>query len=149
MTEERRKKFKKLIKERNLVEIRDEFGSINTLDPNGEAGEVDERLELLKGEISENELYEKHNAELLPILPDEAQWTRSYFNKQKVKLFRNFSKERFEHVREVGKFIFPLNNSQNVNGLTTENKDSSIDTKTKIIVGVGIVLVIAFAISMS
>lgn len=124
MIEESKIEFENYIKEKNIEDIRIAIESSNALDPNGERGEVEERLSLLKNKISDDELYEKHDDELYPILPKE-QWDEDYFNKQKVKLQRNFSKERLEHVRELGKFIFP----QEVKTTKIKEEQSKISQK--------------------
>lgn len=106
MTEERKNEFIKFIENKDILQIRSHLESINSLDPNGEKGEITDRLLLLKGKISDDELYEKHEDGDAPILKKES-WNEDYFNEQKVELQYNFSKERFEHVRKLGKFIFP------------------------------------------
>lgn len=146
MLDERRKEWLKYIKDRNISRIRIDLEAINSLDPNGRAGDVDECLELLKSEMSEDELYEKHDDTLTPILPKE-QWTRDYFNKQKVELGYNFSKERFQHVRELGKYLFPIKKPNPSNSFTKNNEKYMINTKIKVIVGLAIVVVVILVIA--
>lgn len=150
MTEERRKEFIDFIDQKNIRQIRISIESVNSLDPNGERGEVDERLELLKGRVSDDELYEKHDDELFPILPKDI-WDEDYFNKQKVKLQRNFSKERLEHVRELGKFIFPpkekISSSKNEEVKNNTQKKSSKNSKLVIagLIAAGVIAAVLLA----
>lgn len=145
MIEESKVEFENYIKEKNIEDIRISIESSNALDPNGERREVEERLSLLRNKISDDELYEKHDNDLYPILPKE-QWDEDYFNKQKVKLQRNFSKERLDHVRELGKFIFPVeiktNETKKEERIETSQKKSS-KNNTLAIIGILAVGVVA------
>lgn len=78
-----------------------------------------------------NGFFEEHK-EMTLMSSDVARWDRSYWDKLKMDLMKNFSKKRFEHMREVAKVVY----SEKIKRLSTErarnNKTSKAEDITNI-----------------
>jgi hypothetical protein len=75
-------------------------------DPGFSKGTLDESIKYcLSHGITENELFDVHDGSIFSDNPTE--WTRDYYSSQRVDFRANFSKERLEHLRKVGKKLFP------------------------------------------
>ncbi len=76
-----------------------------------------------------SDLYDGHNGkEFL----DESQWTEDYLNEEIVSLFRNFSKERIELLKQIINKVYDIKDSKK-----NKSEDKLVNSKTikKIIVG--------------
>lgn len=53
------------------------------------------------------ELFQPHNDKLYPMRNDSTEWTEDYWHGLTGDLMRNFSKERFQHLCDVGVHVLP------------------------------------------
>lgn len=99
----------------------------------GDTQEIKEALNYVKKSLTEeeyNNIWEKYDG--LKLDKDSNNWDKRYFASLEVDLSDNFSKERFNHILEVGKFVYgtteksqsPLNESD-----LSLNKVNSVDKK--------------------
>lgn len=102
-------KLKKAVSEKNYVTIRDALWSRIALDPSFTKG-FPESLEYcyING-ISENDLFEKHDAR-----PMSGEVTNDNFSNLCGELSTNFSKERLEKIKEIGRKLYPVSEEKPV-----------------------------------
>jgi hypothetical protein len=95
----------KAIEKRELGRIREILSGFITADQSFSKGIFDERLRYCVSRgVLEQELFVPFDGGLLNENPIE--WDIPYFAKQRVRFHANFSRERLEHLRQIGKKIF-------------------------------------------
>lgn len=97
-------KFKTDVAARNPVAIRDGLWSCITLDPNFTDGFPESWQYCLDNGITEGELYQKHDERDIDLEP-----TVENFNLLAGQLSTNFSKERLDKMKEIGRKLYPVN----------------------------------------
>ena len=97
------KNLKKAVEEKNIVAIRDGLWSRITLDPNFTEGFPKSLEYCLNNGISESELYEIHDNR-----PISDEVSLENFSKLCGQLRTNFSKERLEKIKEIGRKLYPI-----------------------------------------
>ena len=95
--------LKKSVSEKNIVAIRDGLWSRIALDPNFTDGFPESWDYCLKNGISESELYENHDNR-----PMSDEVSLENFSKLCGQLRTNFSKERLEKIKEIGRKLYPI-----------------------------------------
>ena len=124
-------KLKTDVAARNLVAIRDDLWSRIALDPNFTGGFKESWEYCLKNGITETELYQEHDGRDIDLEP-----TGENFNLLGGQLRTNFSKERLDKMKEIGRKLYPVNEekaksqtSANVKGKTEPTgKEPSSDS---------------------
>ena len=118
-------KLKTDVEAKNLVAIRDGLWSCITLDPNFTEGFLESWQYCLNNGIKEADLYQEHDGRDIDLEP-----TGENFDLLAGHLSTNFSKERLNKMKEIGRKLYPVNEekaesqtSANVNG----NPKSGVD----------------------
>ena len=92
----------KAIKTRDIRKVRDILTTSIVQDPGFDKGVFDERLKrCLEGGLYEEDIFVPFEGKEL--INDIKIWTDDYYAAQATELRYNFSKERLEHCRKVGK----------------------------------------------
>lgn len=109
------KELKRDIDAKNIVHIRDELTTIALEDRGFHTGRFDEALEYVKGKHIDGlfDLFDKET------FKEKAQWDSDYWKNLNASLMDNFCMERINHLKEVGKTVYPK-----VSSLTNAKKDS-------------------------
>ena len=95
--------MKQAVNEKNIVEVRDKLWSRIALDPNFSKGHFDENLKYCHEHgISDNNIFEKHDNR-----PMSDEISNDNFSNLCGQLCTNFSKERLEKIKEIGKKLYP------------------------------------------
>ena len=114
-------KLKTDVAARNLVAIRDDLWSRIVLDPNFTDGFPESWKYCLDNGITEEELYEKHDGRDIDL-----ELTGENFDLLGGQLRTNFSKERLDKMKEIGRKLYPVNEEK------SESQTSAhVDGKTK------------------
>jgi hypothetical protein len=88
-----------------------------------------------------------HNEERYPIILDRFAWNEDYWDQQTSRLMSNFSKERFEHLLEVGAVVFPAKvGKREDTGYQPYEETGSFDARKIIYIGIGIAIAVPLAI---
>lgn len=96
-------KLKKAVSEKDYVAIRDALWSRIALDPNFTKGFPESLEYCYQNGISENDLFEKHDER-----PMSDEVTNDNFSSLCGELSTNFSKERLEKIKEIGRKLYPV-----------------------------------------
>ena len=104
-------KLKTDVAARNLVAIRDDLWSRITLDPNFTGGFPESWKYCLDNGIAEAELYQEHDGRDIDLEP-----TGENFNLLAGHLSTNFSKERLDKMKEIGRKLYPVNDNESFSG---------------------------------
>lgn len=81
------------------------LGYINA-DPYFKTNDFEDALDyVLSHGYTKNELFESFNNNDYPIIKNQTKWDKEYYALAMVDLKDNFSVERIEHVKKVGKFL--------------------------------------------
>ena len=93
------------VNKRSITNIRSALKGCINQDVNFSKGIYQEAIEyVFKAGISKQQLYDVHdNENLLP----QTEWNKEYLNQLMADLLFNFSEERIEMVKKVGKYIYP------------------------------------------
>ena len=73
----------------------------------GDTDEIIDAINYIKNELTEeeyNSIWEEYDG--LKLDSNKDNWNKSYFSLLKVELTDNFAKERFDHILEVGKYVY-------------------------------------------
>jgi hypothetical protein len=96
----------KALEKKDLDAIRRILSTFITADQSFSKGLLDERLRYcVRMGVSEEELFVPFDGG--PLNENPTEWNIDYFAKQRVRFNANFSRERLEHLRQVGKKLFP------------------------------------------
>ena len=95
-------KLKKAVLEKDLVSIRDGLWSRIALDPNFTKGFSESWNYCIENGISESDLFEKHDGR-----PMSDEITNESFSALCGELSTNFSKERLDKIKEIGRKLYP------------------------------------------
>ena len=95
-------KLKKAVSEKDLVSIRDGLWSRIALDPNFKKGFPESLEYCLNNGISESDLFENHDGR-----PMSDEITNENFSALCGELSTNFSKERLDKIKEIGRKLYP------------------------------------------
>ncbi|HBB13436.1 MAG TPA: hypothetical protein DCZ76_04080 [Treponema sp.] len=95
-------KLKKAVAEKDFVAIRDSLWSRIALDPNFTNGFAESWEYCLNSGISESDLYENHDNR-----PMSDEITNENFSALCGELSTNFSKERLNKIKEIGRKLYP------------------------------------------
>jgi len=73
-----------------------------------EKGEINKAIEYTEKKCKDNgmKFWHEHDQKKFPINQNKAEWNENYYGLQLVYFNSNFSKERVEHVLEVGKYLY-------------------------------------------
>lgn len=96
-------KLKKAVSEKDYVAIRDALWSRIALDPNFTKGFPESLEYCYQNGISENDLFEKYDER-----PMSDEVTNDNFSSLCGELSTNFSKERLEKIKEIGRKLYPV-----------------------------------------
>jgi len=111
----------KALVEKDIDRIRSILSGFITADQGFSQGILDEKLRYCKSRgVSEDELFVPFEGEALN--ENSAEWDTAYFARQRTKFDANFSRERLEHLRKVGKKLFPASDK-------SEKKNPSMEAK--------------------
>lgn len=107
------------------------------------------------------ELLQQHDGDLYPMYNNNATWSEDYWHSITGDLMRNFSKERFQHLCDVGAYILPNRPSHEVEPSKSFKEPKQPDFKQQIphqsdnskrvvyiVLAIGIVIVIPWIIWM-
>lgn len=109
-------KLKEVVSTRNYVGIRDALWSRISLDPNFSKGFLESWNYCLEQGIQEKDLYEDHDNR-----PMSDEVSNDNFSALCGELSTNFSKERLEKIKEIGRKLYPVEEKP-------ESQTSSIST---------------------
>lgn len=110
--------FYQAVETGNVLRIRIMMKDSLLVDPSFE-----EFLEMEKIASGVENLYDKHDEK--PFIVDKAFWNDDYMNKLMVKVLRNFSHERIDHIKEVVRYLRPCEDKCAGNVQFNTNRDSS------------------------
>lgn len=96
-------KLKTDVEAKNLAAIRDDLWSRIALDPNFTAGFPESWQYCLDNGITEAELYQEHDGRDIDLEP-----TGENFDLLCGQLSTNFSKERLDKIKEIGRKLYPV-----------------------------------------
>lgn len=114
----------------------------------GDTNEIMDALNYVKKSLSEEEyklIWEEYDGIILEF--DKNKWNKDYFAAVEVDLSDNFSKERFNHILEVGRYVYgttkPCKQDINTSQIKTSKPNGGKQNFLPIIiVGGGIVLLL-------
>ena len=94
------------VEKRSITNIRSALkGNINE-DMNFSKGVFSESLNyVFQHGITKSELFDEHDGAVFDLNKDN--WTREYFNSVMADLLFNFSEERINHIKQVGRHLYP------------------------------------------
>lgn len=73
----------------------------------GDTKEIKDAINYIKSSLTDteyNNIWEEHDG--LDLDMNKNNWNKNYFSTLEVELSDNFSKERFNHILEVGKYVY-------------------------------------------
>lgn len=117
-------KLKKEVLVKDIVAIRDSLWSCIALDPTFTKGFQESWKYCLDNNITENDLYEPHDDREMS---DEV--SNKNFSKLCGELSSNFSKERLDKIKEIGRILYPVVEKKPEKQITT--KQNNIYKKAK------------------
>ena len=92
----------------------------------GDTHEIEEAVNYIRESLSDSEfnnIWEVHDG--LSLDNNQSNWDKNYFASVEVDLSDNFSKERFEHILKVGRYVYgttqPTKSTINTNGVNKVN----------------------------
>jgi hypothetical protein len=95
----------KAIAEKDLRQIRQILSVFITGDQSFSKAALEDKIGYcVRMGFSESELFEEFDG--VPFNENSDEWDEAYFTKQRVKFDSNFSRERLEHLKRVGKKLF-------------------------------------------
>jgi hypothetical protein len=98
-------RLNKAIADKDLGRIRQILSGFITADQGFSRAVLEEKVNYcVRMGFSESELFEEFDGE--PLNENSDEWDTAYFTKQRVKFDSNFSRERLEHLKQVGKKVF-------------------------------------------
>ena len=100
-------KLKTDVAARNLAAIRNDLWSRIALDPNFTGGFKESWEYCLKNGITEAKLYQEHDGRDIDLEP-----TGENFNLLAGQLRTNFSKERLDKMKEIGRKLYPVKDNE-------------------------------------
>jgi hypothetical protein len=116
------------IRSRDIKAIRNVLTTSMVQDPGFSKGVFEERLKrCLAAGISDSELFETFEGSAINSEPNT--WTRDYYAKERTKFRYNFSLERLEHLKKVGRHLYPVTPPA-VSSLNEETKKEYRDRGT-------------------
>lgn len=114
--------LKVAVESRNISNIRAAISSYITKNPGNKDMELNEVLKYISNNQLDSELWEKH-----VVRSDETQnknqWSKDYFRLIRSNLRSNFSKDRMNHILEVGEYLYK-DEVQSNNNLRVSNNAS-------------------------
>lgn len=128
--------LKVAVESRNISNIRAAISSYITKNPGNKDMELNEVLKYISNNKLDSELWEKH-----VVRSDETQnkdqWSKDYFRLIRSNLRSNFSKERLNHILEVGQYLYKdevqsnnnLRVSNNASGKGERRVNGSVENK--------------------
>lgn len=96
----------------------------------GDTNEIEDAINYIKNSLSEleyNEIWEEHDG--ISLEKNKNNWNKNYFSSVEVDLSDNFSKERFKHILEVGKYVYGT--TESVKPRVNKDASSSIKRREK------------------
>ncbi|KYH31389.1 hypothetical protein CLTEP_23850 [Clostridium tepidiprofundi DSM 19306] len=125
------------VKEKDVRKIKVALSTYITKDPGNHDGEIQKALEYVKKNYGEVwEVHDNRKEE-----PKE-NWNIEYMGLLQSDLMNNFSKERFNHILEVGQALYPRNQSRKAEiRRETNRKDGDALGKYLVSAALGIVAV--------
>lgn len=113
----------------------------------GDTYEIESAINYLKNSLTELEysnIWEKHDGVNLD--NNKSNWNKNYFSSVEVDLADNFSKERFNHILEVGKYVYgttePIKSTISTNKTTSSKmKEDNNSFLPLVLVGGAILLI--------
>lgn len=118
--------FYEAVENKNIRRIRIMMEDSLLVDPSFE-----EFLEMEKVVSAIENLYDEHDNK--PFIEDKALWNDDYMNKLMVKVLRNFSHERISHLKDVVRYLRPIENNftQGEQCCSSHDSKSRNDNKNK------------------
>ena len=116
-------KLKTDVAARNLTAIRGDLWSRIVLDPNFTGGFPESWQYCLDNGITEAELYQEHDGRDIDLEP-----TGENFDLLGGQLSTNFSKERLDKMKEIGRKLYPPVNEEKAESQTSAHKEPSSDS---------------------
>ncbi len=101
----------------------------------GDTKEIEDAIKYIKSSLTDTEyknIWEEHDG--LNLDTNKNNWNKNYFSTLEVELSDNFSNERFNHILEVGKYVYKTTQSVNITTPQATNKKeikSSIESEKK------------------
>ncbi|MCK8823444.1 hypothetical protein [Fuchsiella alkaliacetigena] len=148
MTSKVDKYLKTAFKDRDIVRIRNILANFLRKDPADVKGKVQpylKRIEKKTTELNLN-LWQEHDGRLFK---EKEDWDKNYLNRLRAQLMNNFSKKRFNHILEVGRFVYrdELNEQSKQRNIRKKPevyvKNNEVDIKKLIaIIGATLILII-------
>lgn len=144
------------VEKRSITNIRSALKGKITEDMNFSKGVFSESLNyVFQHGITKSELFDEHDGTVFDL--NKNNWTREYFNSVMADLLFNFSEERINHIKQVGRHLYPpvvkSAPSPNTNVNTNVNVSQGIQTGLKkfiplllLIVAVLVVILLLVAI---
>ena len=119
-------KLKTDVAARNIAEIRDDLWARITIDPNFTEGFPENWKYCLDNGIAESEIYQKHDGRDIDLEP-----TGENFNLLAGQLSTNFSKERLDKMKEIGRKLYPPVNEEKAKSQTSAHVDGKTEPTGK------------------
>lgn len=98
------------VAKRNITNIRSVLKSCMSQDPNFSRNIYQEALEyILSNSIARENLFDQPDNETFK---GKQEWDKSYLDSVMGDLLFNFSEERINHIKEVGRYLYPIKPTQ-------------------------------------
>jgi hypothetical protein len=135
------------LKTKDTQGVRDTLITFIMQDEGFSKGIFDEKVAYcLHHGISEAELFTAYDGAVLNT--NAGEWTEAYYSSLKTKLRANFSRERLEHLRKVGKKLFPSSVATGSGQKSGRTVSKSGSGSRWMILAVIVVVIVAFVIWM-
>ncbi|GHU76345.1 hypothetical protein FACS189461_3800 [Spirochaetia bacterium] len=95
----------KAIRAKDLETVRNIMTTAMVQDPGFSKGVFEERLKRCLASLSNTDIFVPFEGDPINTNPDE--WTKDYYFAQQTKFRYNFSLERLEHLKKVGRKLYP------------------------------------------
>ncbi|GHU27336.1 hypothetical protein FACS1894164_19410 [Spirochaetia bacterium] len=93
------------IRAKDIEEVRNVLTTSMVQDPGFSKGVFEERFKRCLIGLSETNIFDPFDGE--PLNLNQSAWTKDYYAAQQTEFRYNFSLERLEHLKKVGRKLFP------------------------------------------
>jgi hypothetical protein len=90
------------IKVKSIEDIRSAISTYLVTDPTDQRNEIKSAVSLVE-QTEIPEVWQEHDGRNFK---EKTEWDKAYFGLLQAQLMNNFSKERFAHAKEVGKYVY-------------------------------------------
>ena len=138
--------LKKMIEEKDVIGIRSAFFTMAHEDPGFSSGKYEKTLEYVKS-LAIPGLFQVYDGEAFK---GEAEWNEGYWAEVASKLQDNFCEERIQHLKAVGRKLYPTVAKQTPQSGGVQSKKEMVEvvgerkasSLAPVFVGIGVIVLI-------